>query len=254
MANYDILGNIAIVKFGRGMKKKEKLREAKKLLKRPKIKTVLEKTNKVSGRLRTIKTRFLLGEKTKEVLYLENSCKFRFNVEKCYFSPRLAEERKQIAKVIGKKDKVLVLFSGVNPFGIIIAKSAGARVVSVELGKECNKYAKENVKINKLKNKIELISGDVKKKVTEKLGKFDVIVMPRPNLKETFLKQAFSVSKKGTIIYYYCFGKADKLGALVEEINKEAKKNKKRIKILRIKKAGEIAPYTFRYRIEIKIN
>src|SRR3989338_6439543 len=206
MANYDILGNIAIMKFDKKTSKKQKLREVKKLLKRKDVKTVLEKADKVSGRLRTIKTRFIAGMNTKEAVYNENGCKFRLNVETCYFSPRWAEERKQIASRIRKKDKVLVMFSGVNPFGIIIAKKTGAEVVSVELGRECCKYAKENSKINKLIGRIQVIQGDVKSKITGKLGKFDVIVMPRPNLKETFLKQAFLVSKKGTMIYYYCFG------------------------------------------------
>jgi len=82
---------------------------------------------------------------------------------------------------------------------------------------------------------------------------FDVIVMPRPNLKETFLREAFKVSKKSTIIYYYCFGQEKKLGKLIEEVYHEAKKSRKKIKVLRIKRAGEIAPYTFRYRIEIKV-
>ena len=253
MANYDILGNIAIMKFDKKTSKKQKLREVKRLLKRKDVKTVLEKTDKVSGRLRTIKTRFIAGIKTKEAVYKENGCKFKLNVETCYFSPRLAEERKQIALRIKKKNKVLVMFSGVNPFGIVIAKKTGASVVSVELGKDCNRYAKENSKINKLSNKIQIIQGDVKNKVTGKLGKFDVIVMPRPNLKETFLKQAFSVSKKGTMIYYYCFGHEDKLGKLVEEVYREARKSKKKIKIIKIKKAGEIAPYKFRYRVEIKV-
>lgn len=254
MANYDILGNIAIIKFDKKTSKKQKLREAKKLLKRKDVKSVLEKANKVSGRLRTIKTRFIAGVNTKEAVYKENGCKFKLNVETCYFSPRLAEERKEIASRIKKKDKVLVMFSGVNPFGIVIAKKTGASVVSVELGRECCKYARENSKINKLADKIQIIQGDVKKKVTSKLGKFSVIVMPRPNLKETFLKQAFLVSRKGTIIYYYCFGHEDKIGKLVEEIYREARASKKKIKIAKIKRAGEIAPYKFRWRVEIKVS
>ncbi|MFH1325148.1 MAG: hypothetical protein ABIH49_00060 [archaeon] len=32
--------------------------------------------------------------------------------------------------------------------------------------------------------------------------KFEVIVMPRPQLKESFLREAFMLSKKGTRIFY----------------------------------------------------
>jgi hypothetical protein len=56
MAGYDLLGNIAIIKFSRETGKAEKIKFAKKLLKENKgIKTILEKTGKFSGRLRTAK-------------------------------------------------------------------------------------------------------------------------------------------------------------------------------------------------------
>jgi len=251
----DIIGNIAIFKFPDKMKKSRKLREAKKLLKsQPSIKTVLEKSKKVSGRLRTLKTKFLAGQKTKEALYKENSCKFKLNIETCYFSPRLAEERKQVAKEIKSKEKVLVLFSGVAPFPVVTAKLSGCKdIVAIELSRACNKYAKENLKLNHVADKIKLIQGDVKKKVNKKLGKFEVIVMPRPNLKETFLKQAFSVSKKGTRIFYYCFGKQENLNKNLAEIYNQARVLGKKITILKIKKAGEIAPYKFRWRIDFKV-
>ncbi len=268
MVGYDIIGSIAIMKFNGGKKKallrkdlgekeKKKIKEAERILKIQKnVKTVLEKAERVKGRLRTIKTRFLAGRKTLETIHKENNCRLKLNVETCYFSPRLAEERKEIAGRIKKNDKVLVLFSGVNPFGIVIAKAANPRkIVSIELSRECNKYAKENLKLNKINN-AELIQGDVKKVIPrlKKLKeKFSVIVMPRPNLRGTFLKEAFSVSKKDSRIYYYCFGKEDRLGKLVEEVYRESRKAKRKIKILKIKKAGDIAPYKYRWRIDIKV-
>ena len=83
--------------------------------------------------------------------------------------------------------------------------------------------------------------------------RFDVIVMPRPQLKDTFLKQAFGFSKKGTRIFYYDFVEVGKEKEIVEKIKDEAKKARKKIKILRKKKAGEIAPYKIRLRVDFKI-
>ena len=139
-----------------------------------------------------MKTRYILGEKTKEVLYRENGCVFRFNVDETYFSPRLSNERKDVASKIKKGEEVFVMFAGVAPFPIVIAKNSKAKkVFSNEINRKANKYAKLNVELNNLKNKVELVPGDIKK-VAEKIEKkFDVIVMPRPKLKETFLKQAF---------------------------------------------------------------
>ena len=254
---YSLLGNIALVNFSRNVKAKEKKEFAKKILEDNKsVKTVLEKVGKFKGRLRKISTKHVAGEKTKEVLYSENGCFFRFNIDTTYFSPRLSNERKEIASLIKKNEKVLVMFAGVAPFSIVIAKNSGAYVVSNELNKEANKYGRLNIGRNKLNDRIELIDGDIKK-VAKRLGRekrrFDVIVMPRPQLKDSFLEQAFILSKKNTRIYYYDFCKAEEINKIIEKIKQEASKHKKKIKILKTKKAGEIAPYKIRVRVDFKI-
>jgi len=253
MASYDILGNIAIIK-GEGKSKAQKLAQAKKLLKIPNVKTVVEKVGNVHGRLRTIKVKHVTGEKNLIALHVENACLFKFDVSSCYFSSRLSNERKEIAKKIKKKEKVLVMFAGVGIYPIVIQKiSKPAKIVGVEIGKDCCKYFKENLRLNKMVDKIEIIQGDVKKKVGRGLGKFDVVVMARPNLKHSFLEQGLSVCKKGGRIFYYGFCNIDEKKKMVESLKTEAKYLKKKIKISRVVKAGEIAPYKFRYRVEIKV-
>ena len=260
MANYDILGNIVILKT-EGLKRKQAQTTAKELLKKPGITTVVEKVERLKGRLRVPKLKHVLGEKTFVATYKESGCVFVLDVRTCYFSPRLSNERLEIAKKIkkiGKKSKVLVMFSGVGPFPIVISKFADLdnKIVAIELGKECNKYAKENLKKNKILNDIELIQGDVKRIIPglkKKNQKFDIIVMPRPNLKDSFLSCALDVSKKGTIIYYYGFCHEDELKTMKQGLIQEAKDCGKKIKILKVKQAGDIAPFKFRYRIEIKV-
>jgi tRNA G37 N-methylase Trm5 len=279
MANYDILGNIAIVKFHDDVSSEDRIKKAHEIMSQYKsVKTVLEKLDKVKGRLRTIKTKHLLGEKTLEALYHENDCIFKLNVETCYFSPRLAGERKEIADLIlkesrnakkrkkEKKIRILVMFAGVSPFSIVIAKNCRQiidRLDSIELGKECCRYGLENVKLNKVFDIVNVIQGDVKKVIPKLLKKnqkkessntkYDFVLMPRPNLKDTFLKEGFSCCKKnGKIIYYgFCAEKA--LENMLEQLHHESKKCKKKIKIVNIKEAGDIAPYEHRYRIEISV-
>ena len=253
MAGYDVLGNIAIVKFKRGAKKAEKVKFAEKILGDYKsVKTVLEKSRKFHGRLRTLSTKYVLGEKTKEALYRENGCEFRFNVETCYFSPRLANERLEVAKMVRSGENVLVLFAGVAPFSIVIAKNGRAkRVVSVELGKDCSRYALENVKRNKVN--VEVVQGDVRRVLPKIREMFDRIVMARPNLKDDFLDVSFPRVKNGGIIHYYGFYEESKVDEMKEMIEREAKKAKRKIRILGIKEAGDIGVKKYRYRVDIKI-
>jgi len=253
---YDVLGNIVIVKFPVGMRKKEKEKIAKKILKENKsVSTIVEKTGKFKGRLRKQKTKHILGLRTKESRYRENGCVFRFNIDETYFSPRLSNERKELSKEVKKGEKVLVMFSGVSPFPIVIAKNSKAeKVYSNEINREANKYGKLNIELNKLKSKVELLPGDIKKVASRVKGeKFDVIIMPRPQLKETFLKQALSLSKKGTRIFYYDFCDENLIKEIIEKVKDEAKKAKKKIKILKTKVAGEVGPYRVRVRVDFRV-
>jgi len=291
--SFNILGNIAVINFSdfaqnsrpnsrpqmpsasakissqnhKTISFKEKKRFAEQLLKKyHTLKTILEKSGKFSGRLRKMKTRHLAGEKNKEVLYRENNCVFRFNVDETYFSPRLSNERKEIASMIKENDKVLIMFAGVAPYSIVIAKNSRAKkIYSNEINKKANKYAEMNLELNKVKNKVELIPGDIKK-AAEKIRKgkfivngnlipshFEVIVMPRPRLKDSLLKEAFLLSKKNTRIFYYDFCKVGEENKILEKIKKEARIFHKKIKILNIKKAGEIAPYKIRLRVDFEI-
>lgn len=253
--SFDVVGNIAILKFDKNEKKKNKLISANDLLEsNNNIKTVLEKTDKVKGRLRTIKTAFLAGEKTKIATYKENGCLFKFNIDTTYFSPRLSNERNELAKQVKKDEDVLVLFGGVGPFAIVIGKLAKpSHVISVEINREASKYAKSNVVLNKLNN-VEIIQGDVKRVIPKFLNqklKFDRIVMARPQLKETFLESTLKVIKKNGIIHYYGFAKEEK--EVLNEILRDVKKLKKKIKIILIKKAGDIAPYKYRWRVDLRV-
>jgi len=255
---FSYFGDIALVNFPKTTSQKEKKEFAKKILKENKsVKTVLEKSSRFKGRLRKMQTKHLTGEKNKEVLYKENNCTFRFNIDSTYFSPRLSNERKEIAKLIKKNEEVLVMFAGVAPFPIVIAKNSDAKkVYSNELNRIANKYAKLNISLNKLKEKVELLPGDAKKvaiKLKKANKKFDVIVMARPQLKDSFLEDAFKLTKKGTRIYYYDFCQSEDINLIIEKIKNEAKKANKKIKIINTKKAGEIAPYKIRLRVDFKL-
>lgn len=254
MAPYDVLGNVVLVKFARGVKLIEKKKFASKFLKEHRnVKTVLEKTNKISGRLRTPTSKWIAGEKTKEALYYENGCSFRLNVDSCYFSPRLAAERKEVADFVRKGENVLVMFGGVGPFAVVIAKTKKpSRVVTVELGRIPSKYAIENVKRNKLNDIIEVVQGDVRRKVSSK-QKFDRIVMARPNLEDSFLDVAFRAIRKNGMVHYYGFYPEEDVNLLRELIVNEARKAGKKIKIVKVKEAGDIGARRFRYRVDIKV-
>ena len=250
MANYDIIGDIAVLKF-KDETSKEKKQIAIELMNSMKnIKTILEKADKIKGRLRTYKTKFLAGKKTKETTHRENNCLFRLDVEKCYFSPRLANERLRIAKQVKFNETILVMFSGIAVYPIIISKNSTAKeVYSIEINPEAHKYALENLKLNKINN-IKLFKGDVKKILPKIKLKFDRIIMPAPKNAEEYLSLIKRNLKKSTIIHFYDFSQEKEFP---ESTITKIKKVFKKIKVLKSIKCGAYSPYTYRVCIDFQV-
>ena len=253
----DIVGNIAILRFPRRTLWLTKKLKALKFLKSHKgVETILEKTEGFSGRLRTLTTKHLAGIKTKEATYKENDCIFKFNVDESYFSPRLSNERKMIAdevtKLAKKNSKILVMFAGISPYPIVIAKKLkqskkNATIISNELNRKANIEAKKIIALNKFQKVITLVGGDAKKLPEKIKEKQDIILMTRPNLKDTFLKTALKLSKKGTVIFYHGFGTKE---SVLKEIKKDTNGKIGKIKI---RKAGDIGAYIYRWQAQFKV-
>ena len=246
MASFDIVGDIAI--FQQDVSK----RDAEKLLKKHKnIRVVCKKTKKYSGKYRTPKLRVIAGEKRKETIYKENNAVMKLNVEKCYFSARLANERKRIASLVEKNESVLVMFSGVGVYPIVIAKNSDPKIVyGIEINPTAHKYSLENVKLNKLDN-IKLFKGDVVKVIPKLKKKFDRILMPLPRGGEDYLGVALKAAKKGTVIHFYDFLNEKEFGLAKEKIKKAC--GKRRRNILRLVRCGQFGPRIYRVCVDFKI-
>ena len=158
---FDIIGDIAIIKMNTPG---DPLELAKKILEKHKhVKTVLLQVSKVDIPFRVPKYKYLLGEKKTETIHKEFGLRFKVDVTKCYYSPRLENERMRIAKQVKENEEVLVMFSGVNPYPIYIAKFAKPKIVySIEINPFAVKYGLENEKLNKVDDKIKTILGDVR--------------------------------------------------------------------------------------------
>ena len=248
--SFDIIGSIAIFsKFPSNLKKQKLI--ANTILKLNKnIKTVLLKTNKVSGIYRLPKYKHLAGIKTKETSYKENSCLFKLDVEKCYFSPRLSSERLRIAKQVKFNETILVMFSGVGTFSLVISKNSKAKgIYSIEINPIAVEYARENLKLNKVTN-VKLFMGNVKKIMPKMKHKFDRIVMPAPKNAENYLSLIKSKIKKNTVIHYYDFcNEKDFPDKIINKIKRYFKK----IKISKIVKCGNVSPYNYRICVDFQV-
>ena len=248
---FDIIGDIAIVKFDGRLSKKEKLKAVKEILKRNKnIKNVFEKVGITQGEERVPKLRKLVGE-TSLTIHRENGFSFYVDVKKVYFSPRMGNERLRIIKKVKNNERVLDMFCGVGPFAIPIAKKA-SKVVAIDINKNAIQLLKKNIKLNKISN-IDYYCGD-SKKITKSLeSKFDRIIMNFPLSAYKFLEAAVKKCDKKAIVHLYAFVKDGNTKVIRDEIISSCRKNFKNIKINEYK-AGEVAPFLERICFDIKLN
>lgn len=204
--SFDVVGDVAVLELPQRLKKKEK-RIASALLRylAPRVKTVAVKKTVTGGRYRIRKIRVVAGVKKTHTVVAENGCSFEVDLNKAYFNGRLAAERLRVSSLAQPGEAALVLFAGVGPFAIEIARrKPSARVVGVELNPAAVKFFEQNLVLNKVRN-VEVIEGDAGKVLGQKRFRqwADRVVMPLPKQARKFLPSAVKAVRKGGVIHYY---------------------------------------------------
>lgn len=245
----DIIGDIAIIELPELNNKEYSIIGNAVMQAHRQVKVVCKKAGFHEGEYRTRKLEVIAGEKRKETTYLENGVRLKVNVETCYFSPRLSNERIRIAKQVKPKELVLAMFSGVGPYPLVIARNSKAKeIYAIEINPEAHKYALENSERNKFKN-IYSYQGDVNKALPKIKKKFNRIIMPLPKDAIDFLPLALKYCKKNGIMHLYDFEREEDIP---EKVKKKIKSKFKNVKILRIAKCGQYSPGKYRICIDLK--
>ncbi len=247
--SFEIIGDIAIIEIPEELEdKKHVIAEALTEINKH-IKVVIRKTGELSGEYRTGKYELLTGNRT-ETIYTESGCRFKLDPTKVYFSEKLGTERQKIAEQVKDNESILCMFAGIGPFPIIIARKKDVKIHAVEINPTAVKYFKENVKLNKVADKIEIFKGDVDFVVPKINKKFDRILMPAPKNAEDFLDLALDCVKKNGTINYYTFAGEENFKTLRKDIREKCKK---KVKITDIRKCGSFAPGVFRVAVDFRV-
>ncbi len=250
-AAFDVVGDIAIIEVDEELRKKEKVIAQTLLGLHKNLKVVCRKEGQHEGEFRTQKMKVLAGENRLETEHRENNCRFRVDVEKVYFSPRLSTERKRMAEEVKEGENVLVMFSGAGPYPIVIAKnSKAAEIVGIEKNPEGHKYALLNAKLNKTDN-VTFYVGDVRDVAIRK--KFDRVLMPLPKGGEDFLDVALKRVKPGGIVHFYDFLHINDFHLARLKVLRACKKAGIRFRTIALRRCGQSAPRFFRVILDFKV-
>ncbi len=244
--SFDIIGDIAVFETQERGKDKE---IASRIMRTHKnVKRVFRRTGKRKGKYRLRKLRRIAG-KPGPTVHTEHGYRLVIDPERVYFSPRESTERQRIAEQVRPGETVLVMFSGVEPYSIAVAKKQpGVRkVYGVELNPAAEGFALENIRINKLSHKIVHITGDARK--ISFPFPFDRVVMPLPENGYRFLKTAFDCCKKGGTIHFYGISAEESFFGDVEE---HLKKSGFRYRIISRRRVLPYSPGKWRVCLDVK--
>jgi len=208
---FDQIGDIIIVRIPDSLLSKKKV-IGKALYDQVKsANTIFCQSSPVEGDFRTRNLELLAGENKTETEYKESGCRFRVDVEKAFFSPRLSTERDRISDLVSDGEIIINMFGGVGMFSIRAAKGKKCTVYNIDINPDATKLCEKNISLNKLAGNVISYHGDASQVIKEKLeGIGDRVLMLLPERSDEFLNSAISAAKDNGVIHYYCHIHAEK--------------------------------------------
>ena len=253
--SYEVIGDIALLEDP-DMDKEKASKIADALLRtQPNIKTVLRPLTPVIGEFRVREFEVVAGELRTETIHREYGCRYKVDLARAYFTPRLSTERSRILSWIKEGDTVVDMFAGVGPYSILLAKSKKpSKVIAIDKNPDAVHYLKENIALNSVKN-IEAIEGDAREEAKKFAGTADQVIMNLPHNAYEFLDSAVLLTKPGGIIHYYGITPEDDLfESSIKLIKEAAERAGRHFEVLEKRIVRSYAPYQYNICIEVRIS
>ncbi len=222
------------------------------------VKLVLAKASGREGPFRLREFEVIAGEGSTEVIHVEHGVRLKLDITKVYFSPREATERLRVASQVKPGEFVMVMFAGVGPYALMIAKKQPLveKVVAIELNPEAFRYMRENIKINKLEEKVVPVLGDVRSEARHWYKCCDRVVMPLPKGAYEYLDCAFQCLKPegGIIHFYHWVPEKDLFTGAYFLLEREAVLRGMRVVIRDARKVSEYAPRVYKVCVDASVS
>ena len=208
---FDQIGDIVIIKIPDELMPKKKLIANAILANVNTAKTVFAQVSPVRGDYRVRDLELIAGENRTITEYKEHACRFKVDVAKTYFSPRLSTERQRIAGMVGENETIVNMFAGVGTYSVVIAKAnKTCRVYSIDSNSAASELDRINAKLNKVQDRVFSICGDAVEVIEASLaGQADRVLMPLPERAKEFVDSAVLALKEKGIVHYFAHIKAD---------------------------------------------
>ncbi len=250
---FDYIGDVAVISIPPELETYRRDIAEKLVSMRGNTRAVLNKVSRLKGEHRVAGFELLLGDST-ETVHRENGYAYRLDVRKVFFNPRLYWERGRVAAKVSPSENVLIPFCGVGPF-VLPAAGKGAKVLAIELNPDACACLQENIRLNRLDEKITVFQGDaieifrqLKPGISMPEQGFDRAIVPTPYGLDRALGEVARLVKTGGSIHFYTFKAEEQLPGLIEEYEKMG------LKVEFYRRSGNVAPGISRWVFDLVKN
>jgi tRNA (guanine37-N1)-methyltransferase len=259
-SSFDILGSrsgaVAVIEIPEELEPYEKEIAAAIQAVHGNVRSVLSKDSGREGEYRLRSLRLIAGDPDTEVIHKESGCRFKLDPRLTYFSTRESTERERLVEMVQPGEDVLVMFSGVSPISICVAKRhPDVTVTAVEINPEAHRYAVENTRLNKVADRVKPILGDVREVCPSLKTVFDRVLMPLPKGAHMFLDVAIPMVKPGGVLHFYHWAPEDDLYGEARRLVAEAVENEGRqVEFTGGEKVSLYSPRVYKVRVDMLIH
>ena len=236
---FDVIGDIAVLHLPHELWDYRHAIASAIISSRRTIKTVINKTTKLTGENRTAHYEILAGTKT-ETLHREFGFSYRLDVRTVFFNPRLATERKRVTDQVQPRETVLIPFCGAGPF-VVPAAARGADIVAIEQNSDACRWFIENCDLNGVADRITLIYGNAFDTSLLPRRKYDRVIIPTPYGMDRCLEMFVPFVRKEGMIHFYTFKNRLQIEGLVSDFEGKG------LNVVRYRRCGHVAPSVSRW-------
>jgi tRNA (guanine37-N1)-methyltransferase len=207
--SFDVVGDVVLVRLPRELAPYgEVIGEA--LLRFVPGARIVAEDRGVHGTARLRELRRLAGTGGFRTVHRENGLELRVDLERAYFSPRLAREHALVASQGRAGERVLDLCAGIGPFALGLARSVpDLRAVAVDSNPEATRLLTENAEALGLGDRIEARTEEAEEYLA-RAPVFDRAILNLPHGGGRFLGALGEhVAPSGTIHYYEVVERAE---------------------------------------------
>ncbi len=221
----------------------------------PNTRVVCRRTDFITGQFRQPNIKVKAGEKNTETIHKEHGVSYKLDVSKVMFSKGNLTERKRLINQV-KQDEVIVdMFAGIGYFSIGLGKfSKAKKVYAIEINPESYHYLLENIKLNKVEDRVIPILGDCKEECKILVRIADRVLMGLLPSPKNYLDAAMKVIKPNGIIHYHStLAEEESYEKLLSEIKNVAARYDLNVELISWKKVKSYAPKIDHVVLDVKV-